>query len=498
MTQRRIPTAPATRRVFVNRTLNLRSIRAVGYDLDYTLVHYRVDEWEGRAFAHAKARLAADGWPVDDLVFDMSQVIRGLAIDVELGNLLKATRFGYVIRGVHGARVLDYSELRTMYADTLVDLAEDRFQFMNTLFSLSETSLYTQLVDRLDAGVLPGGTSYRDLYRAVAEAINRSHLEGDLKAEIIADPDRFIVLDPDIALALVDQSRAGKRLLLVTNSEWSYADRIMAHAIDPFLPAGTTWRGLFDTIIVSAGKPAFFTSTNRLFKIVDEANTLLVPHEGVIEQEGVFFGGNARLVEQSLGISGDEILYVGDHIFGDVHFSKAQLRWRTAIILRELESEVEALEGYLLDQLELDARMSRKGALEAELAALRLAGQRIEMGYAPPAIDEEDPAGAQEHIRDQLALLDDEIAPLAIAAGRLRHPAWGLLMRAGSDKSLFANQVERHADVYTSRVSNMLYPGPYAMFRATRLDLPHDPHPPHEATERGDHRRDTGTPDSMT
>ncbi len=30
---------PRSRRVYCNRTLNLRSIRAIGYDMDYTLVH---------------------------------------------------------------------------------------------------------------------------------------------------------------------------------------------------------------------------------------------------------------------------------------------------------------------------------------------------------------------------------------------------------------------------------------------------------------------------
>ena len=60
----------------------------------------------------------------------------------------------------------------------------------------------------------------------------------------------------------------------------------------------------------------------------------------------------------------------------------------------------------------------------------------------------------------ELLALDDEIAPLAIEAGHLRSPAWGLMMRAGADKSLLARQVERYADIYTSRVSNLLYPGP--------------------------------------
>ena len=46
------------------------------------------------------------------------------------------------------------------------------------------------------------------------------------------------------------------------------------------------------------------------------------------------------MVENSLGVHGDEILYVGDHIYTDVSQSKVHLRWRTALICRELEEEV--------------------------------------------------------------------------------------------------------------------------------------------------------------
>jgi hypothetical protein len=47
-------------------------------------------------------------------------------------------------------------------------------------------------------------------------------------------------------------------------------------------------------------------------------------------------------------------------------------------------------------------------------------------------------------------------------------------MRAGIDKSLFARQVEKYADCYTSRVGNFLHASPFALLRASRLDLPHD------------------------
>src|SRR5690606_28552637 len=40
----------AERGMFANRTLNLRSVAAIGYDMDYTLIHYRTEEWEGVAF----------------------------------------------------------------------------------------------------------------------------------------------------------------------------------------------------------------------------------------------------------------------------------------------------------------------------------------------------------------------------------------------------------------------------------------------------------------
>jgi HAD superfamily 5'-nucleotidase-like hydrolase len=477
MTEPAIPRPSPVREIYVNRTLNMRSIRAIGYDMDYTLVHYRVDEWERRAFEHAKASIAAMGWPVDDLHFDPSSVIRGLAIDLERGNLLKATRFGYVIRASHGTRFLGYDEVRREYSGTLVDLRDDRFDFINTLFSLSEASLYSQLVDLADGGELPRNVGYADCYETVRDALNSAHQEGELKTEIMADPERFIDLDEDIVAALRDQRHAGKRLMLITNSDWDYAQQIMEYTFDRFLPPGVSWRELFDTVIVSSNKPDFFTSDLPLYKVVDEERALLQPHLGPIEPGTVFFGGNARQVEESLGLSGDEILYVGDHLFGDVHFSKALLRWRTALILRELETEVQALIDFLPRQMELERLMGKKQRLEAELAALRLTQQRNRKGYAEPFLDVADTKPRIEATREAMAAVDDLIAPLAQESGTLRNEAWGPMMRAGQDKSLFARQVERYADVYTSRVSNFLYPTPFAMLRAARLDLPNAPRP---------------------
>ena len=105
------PTAapPVHRRIFCNRTLNLRSnVKAIGYDMDYTLVDYRVAAFEQMVYDQARERLASEGWPVDALAFDPRMVTRGLIVDTELGNLVKANRFGFVKKACHGTRPLDF------------------------------------------------------------------------------------------------------------------------------------------------------------------------------------------------------------------------------------------------------------------------------------------------------------------------------------------------------------------------------------------------------
>jgi hypothetical protein len=191
-----IEDVPPGRRIYANRTLNLRTIGAIGYDMDYTLVHYHADVWERKAYERAKDLLRSEGWPVDDLEFDPGLVIRGLVIDAELGNIVKANRFGYVMRANHGTRLMEFEEQREVYRHTPVDLSEPRFSFLNTLFSLSESCLYLQLVDLYDQHVFPNVHGYEDLFRRVRARLDETHIEGTLKAEIMADPEPFIDLDP--------------------------------------------------------------------------------------------------------------------------------------------------------------------------------------------------------------------------------------------------------------------------------------------------------------
>jgi len=467
---------PPERGIFCNRTLNLRAIRAVGYDMDYTLIHYRIEEWERRAYTYLKTKLAGLGWPVGDLEFDPTLVIRGLILDLDHGNILKANRFGYVKRAAHGTRDMAFDAQRELYGREIVDLALDRYVFLNTLFSLSEACMYTQLVDRLDEGRLPGVLGYADLYRQVRTSIDEAHMEGQLKADIIADPDRFVEPDPELPLTLLDQQHAGKKLLLITNSEWQYTREMMRYAFDPYLPKSVSWRDLFDLVIVSARKPAFFSERSPVFRVVNDEG-LLEPVPMGIRESGLYLGGNARMVEDYLGVSGDEILYVGDHIYTDVHASKSVLRWRTAVVIRELESDLRAETEFAAASERLGELMVQKEALELEHARLRLEVQRRRQRYGPGARSGGTARGLERALNtawERLKALDEEIVPLARSAAQLNNPRWGQLMRAGNDKSHLARQIERYADVYTSRVSNFLYQTPFVYLRSPRGSLPHD------------------------
>lgn len=460
------PSTTPERGVFANRTLNLRGVPVVGYDMDYTLIHYREAEWEGAVFAHARNALVERGIPASTFAFDPAQFTVGLVFDLQLGNLLKATRFGYVVRAQHGTEILGFEAQRDAYHRTIVELSSPRFVFMNTLFELSRASLFCQLVEVLDGGEVHGVRSYADAYRVIDEALTVAHQGGALKAAIVADKERFVDLDPDVAATLQEQRASGKKLVLITNSDWAYTREMMPYCFDRFIDGEDTWRSLFDVVIVSANKPGFFTETNPIYRVVDENESLLLPHYGPLEPGEVYFGGNARLVEESLDLDGGQPLYVGDHLFGDVHVTKDVLSWRTALIARELESEIRDAIEFSAQQAELEAMMAEKVDLDREQATLRLAkltgrgGERV--------------SNELSRVTGAAARLDERISPLARRASEVGNPIWGPLMRAGNDKSLFARQVERYADVYTSRVSNFRAETPFAYLRAARGSLPHD------------------------
>ncbi|CAO2821701.1 unnamed protein product [Amaranthus hypochondriacus] len=470
------------RGIFCSRTLNLRSISAIGYDMDYTLMHYNVMAWEGRAYDYCLDNLRNMGFPVDGLAFDPNLVIRGLVIDKEKGNLVKPDRFGYIKRAMHGTTMLSTRAVSEIYGRELVDLRkESRWEFLNTFFSVSEAVAYMQLVDRLDEGAVAaevGPLDYKGLYKAVGKALFRAHVEGQLKSEIMSKPEMFVEPDPELPLALLDQKEAGKKLLVITNSDFLYTDKMMQHSFNRFLPNDMDWRDLFDMVIVSARKPEFFQMSHPMYEVVTGEGLMRPCFK--TRTGGLYSGGSAQMVESSLGVSGDEILYVGDHIYTDVSQSKVHLRWRTALICRELEEEYTALIGSRADRTSLIELVNQKEVLGDLFNQLRLALQRRmndrpAQTFAATKLDDHELKESIQKLLIVMQRLDEKIAPMLESDGELFNKRWGFLSRAGLwDKSHLMRQIEKYADIYTSRVSNFLHYTPFMYFRSQEQNLAHD------------------------
>jgi len=444
----------------------MRTIKAIGYDMDYTLVGYQAAQWEKRAYAYLKENLIDFGWDSPELralEFDAERVIRGLIVDQELGNLLKVNRFAYVKQARHGLEPMAFDALRSAYV-TSIDLTSDRFMQLDTLFSLSEGCIFAQLVDLFDRQGLPGVHDYKGIWTTVRKALDEAHIEGELKRDLLKDPDNYLVRDPYAAQTLIEQKKAGKQLMLITNSGWAFSRQVMALAYDDYLPGDMTWRDLFDVVIVSSRKPGFFTGSHRFFEVMDDEGEHLKPFSGELRRGAVYLGGDAAQLERLLGLSGDEILYVGDHIYGDVIVSKNLLDWRTCLILAEMDQEVAYLEEIAPIQVKVDRLMAMKQALEVEYDHARAADLSAKGSTRT----------TQAKLREQLVEIDQDLGECLRAMSQFTNPFWGPLMRAGADESLLAQQVERYACVYASRISGLGLATPFHYFRSKRSMLPHD------------------------
>ena len=452
----------------------MNSIQAIGYDMDYTLIHYDVTRWEQTMYDYLKRKVMELGWPVEDLEYIPDMIIRGLVLDKKLGNIVKPNRFGYVKQGCHGTRPIQFRTVRNIYSRITVDIREARWSLLTTLFDVPVACMYSQLVDRLDRNDFPEVMGYADLEERMTSNLDAAYAGGMLREEILKDPSHYVVEDAETPLTLLDQKHAGKKLLLITDSEWEYVSGIMPYVFDPHLPAGMTWRDLFDMVIVSAGKPNFFLREQPAFEVVTEEGLLKLV-VGSLKEGAVYVGGHAGLVEETFGLQGGEIMYVGDHVESDVHATKSILRWRTGLVLRELEEELACLNRFQDRQGDLSKLMIDKAKLERKLAQLRLYIQRLDQGYGPkPALSAAELSDRIDKLEVKITDLDNRIRPMVRKAQKMFNPRWGLLTRAGIDKSYLARQVEGYADIYTSRVSNFLYQTPFAYLRSTRSSLPHD------------------------
>ncbi|HEX8536728.1 MAG TPA: HAD-IG family 5'-nucleotidase [Cystobacter sp.] len=479
---------PRARDIFVNRNLRMSGIELVGFDMDYTLAIYHMRRLEELAYDMTLARLISErGYPsvIGRLQYDHHFVMRGLAVDKENGNLLKMDRFGYVGRAWHGLRPLDREVWRALYRNQRVRLKEPRFAWIDTLFALPEAWLFASIIELLES--LGQHVDYGRLYDDIREAIDMVHRDNSLKREVRKDLSRYVFQDPELGPALHKLRSGGKRLFLLTNSAWDYTDAVMRYLLDGQLAEYPSWRNYFDYVVTLAAKPAFFAEQRPFLELEvagpgEEAR--VVGEATGLERGKVYQGGNLVHFEQYTRRSGERILYVGDHIYGDILKSKKTSLWRTCMIVQEIEDEITYTHGRR-ERIERLAEVERTRArLEEEVGDHKSLLNHLDRTLEREGLTAEAQAELEAQRREAKAALDTlrralrEATEIADSLEREVeegfNPYWGLLFKEGSENSRFGEQVERYACLYTSRVSNFLYDSPLQYYRSPRELMPHE------------------------
>jgi len=554
-----------TKRVFVNRNLKMAGIDWVGFDMDYTLAIYNQAEMDRLSIEATRRKLVLRGYPesiLGTIDYPIDFPVRGLLVDKRYGNILKMDRYKVVHKGYHGLRELTRDEIRSLYQQKKIRPATSRYHWVDTLYALSEVTVYAAIIDRMDA--LGEPVDYDKLFCDIRESIDEAHRDGTILDEVMSDPQRYVERDPLLAQTLHKLRSAGKKLFLLTNSRWPYTEKMMTYLLGGAMPEYPSFRHYFDVIIVASAKPAFFQERRPLYVREQSAPkpngavhhaqsaggqaagaygqgaqgqggaargqgpspygaaplTTTVTHAGPsaptgglpaagpltgpgtlpagtpqvqhelrlatapLERGCVYEGGNLLDFEKHLNTTGDRILYVGDHIYGDILRSKKESSWRTVMIIQEMEAEVVAHESCREEHTMLGDYEERREQLEDELRYYQQSYKDI-VRRLEEAKESKSPAApleaergrikrSVERIRGQMRVVDTELVRLEREISKRFHPYWGSLLKEANETSSFGDQVEEYACLYTSRVSNLNLYSPLQFFRSPRDLMPHE------------------------
>jgi HAD superfamily 5'-nucleotidase-like hydrolase len=459
----------------------------VGFDMDYTLAIYDQPAMDRLSVEATVQKLIKRGYPerIASWPVAIDFPVRGLLIDKRYGHVLKMDRYKHVVKGYHGFRELTKEEVRSLYHSKKVRPATPRYHWIDTLYALSEVALYTAVVDGFEKD--GEEVDYARVFTDIRESIDEAHRDGTILDAVLADLPRFVHRDPDLASTLHKLRSAGKKLFLLTNSRWPYTDKMMTYLLGGSMVEYPSWRNFFDVVVVAASKPAFFQERRPL---LERDGDVTRPAAFPLERGRVYEGGNLHDLERALGVTGDQVLYVGDHIYGDILRSKKESVWRTAMIIQELDTEIGAHETCEADLARATELEDQREKLEDDLrfyqARFKELGRMLELskdgkldGKSPFTLEAErgQVKRSVDRVRAMLRQADGELAAIERRVDRSFHPFWGSLLKEGTELSSFGSQVEEYACLYTSRVSNFLSYSPQQYFRSPRNLMAHESAP---------------------
>ena len=198
---------------------------------------------------------------------------------------------------------------------------------------------------------------------------------------------------------------------------------------------------------------------------VYEMNALPNGAADFLKEGKIFQGGNWQHLHKMMGVrSGDEVLYVGDHLYSDVLRSKRTLGWRSLFIMPELEDEMRAFAETLpiRKKIEYLRRLREELSRKAEEIRRTSDAEETSVQQILQEMDEDD------------AAIKSTLSPLVEQWHRSFHPVWGAMFNAGYQDSRFAFFVQNYSCLYTSRASNLGLQSAKKSFRTVMESVPND------------------------
>ena len=445
--------------------------------MDYTLAIYRQAEMDRQSIEATVGKLVERGYSeaLLSMKYRTDFPIRGLLIDRKLGNVLKMDRYRYVKRAYHGFRKLTREERRSAYHTRRLRPGTVRYHWVDTLYSLSEVAVYAAVIDHVDTH--GGSVDYDQLFTDIRECADLSHQDGSILDDVLSDLPRYVERDSELGVLLHKLRSAGKRLFLLTNSGPDYTEAMMSYLLGGALEEYPSWRNYFDYVVTASKKPSFFVG-KAPFVDLQSLEETRAPERG-----RVYTGGNIADLQRALGYAGDEVLYVGDHIYGDVLRAKKESTWRTAMIIQEMDDELRVLREHAISFERSASLEQMRGAVQDQLREQQARLKRVERKLADPELGSTKASleakrvlhrRSIDRLRAQLRELEAEHEELDDALDQAFHPFWGSVFKAGSEVSSFGNQVEHYAEIYTARATNLAQYSPMHYFQSPRHRMAHE------------------------
>ncbi|CAF0915075.1 unnamed protein product [Rotaria sordida] len=324
------------------KTFSLSSCDWIGFDLDHTLIRYRLLELHTLIY-QSLCQYLVDTHQYNshllEIPYDNYFGVKALIYDSLYGNLIQLDSNGLVHTALHGVNTrLSSEKIKEIYPNAFEAIEEDTTNIVDLIDkeNLYEKSSKNQinLMKKYNFFLIDLNNGFNYLFN--------DFQRGNYFSSIRENPNKFIYKRLDVRQWLEKLKKSNKKLFLATNSRFDYTNLLTTYAF------GNDWQNLFDFIIVDCKKPSFFNNLNKqsFYRVINDNNIIPVTIDEIIKnfnQNYIYSLGNSEdlhLIMSQISNKDPIVIYFGDHIKSDINALKRHTNWLAGIIIEELEFDL--------------------------------------------------------------------------------------------------------------------------------------------------------------